>query len=487
MAMKKYQTRLTVELLEARDLLAPLAGGYTPAQIRHAYGYDQIPWDGNGETIAIVDAYDDPWIGRDLQRFDQAFGLPDPLNFTKVDQNGGTHFSWNTSWSGEISMDVEWAHAIAPRANILLVEAYTPDNLDAAVDYARHQPGVVAVSMSYGSYEDGVVNDALYTTPPGHIGGYGLPGGITFVAATGDLGVPGTGYPAYSPNVLAVGGTSLFLDGAGNWLDEQGWSFSGGGISLVEREPAYQLGVQATGMRTIPDVAYNADPNTGFWVYDTGSRGWIVEGGTSAGAPQWAAMIALADQVRNVEIGAGSLDGSTQTLPAIYSPLMAGDYTDITVGFNWFIIPYTNPPIIAGVGSFCQPGYDLVTGLGSPWAPWVVNDLAGAPGPSPGPGGAAKGDIHAIPSEAAVSSLAFNPVQAVPIALKAVDTVFAESSTPLDVISKPDALPLETVVTDRPTNREVRITPRASLSHFRAASVHERDLASLAGLGLEDL
>jgi subtilase family serine protease len=221
--MRNQQAQLNVERLEARDLLAPLTG-YTPAQIRHAYGFDQMWLDGRGVTIAIVDAYDDPKIGRDLTRFDRAFGLPDPPSFTKVDQFGGTHFSWNDSWSGEISLDVEWAHAIAPQADILLVEAKSNSNqdLDTAVDYARNQPGVVAVSMSYGAGEVPfeIARDDLFTTPAGHIGGFGLPGGINFVAATGDSGAPG-GYPAYSPNVLSVGGTSLFLDGAGNYLDEK--------------------------------------------------------------------------------------------------------------------------------------------------------------------------------------------------------------------------------------------------------------------------
>src|SRR5262249_22919227 len=154
------------------------------------------------------------------------------------------------------------------------------------------------------------------TTPAGHVGGYGLPGGVTFVASTGDNGAP-AGYPSYSPNVVGVGGTSLYLDGAGNWIDEQGWSGSGGGISQVEAEPAYQYSVQGTGMRTAPDVSYDADPNTGFYVYTTvGGNGWSVIGGTSAGAPQWSALVALADQWRAQAYGVGSLDGPNETLPA---------------------------------------------------------------------------------------------------------------------------------------------------------------------------
>jgi subtilase family serine protease len=260
---------------------------------------------------------------------------------------------------------VEWAHAIAPEANILLVEANSNSFADlyTAVDYARHQPGVVTVSMSFGSgevsFEPNI--DTILTTPAGHIGGWGLPGGVTFVASTGDNGAPG-GYPAYSPNVVAVGGTSLYLDDSGNYLGEAGWSGSGGGISQLEPEPAYQYSVQNTGARTIPDVSYNADPDTGVWIYNTvGSNGWSVIGGISAGAPQWAALMALADQGRAYLFGAGSLDRATETLPALYTSQMRGDFFEVTDGYN---------------GYYAGSGYDLVTGLGSPYAPWVVSDLA---------------------------------------------------------------------------------------------------------------
>src|SRR5262249_6165498 len=233
-----------------------------------------------------------------------AVQLHHPQQFTKVNQDGGTTFPEvaNTDWARAIALGVEWAHAIAPGANILLVEANAASDADlyTAVDYARHQPGVVAVSMGWGSNEFSFEArfDSFLTTPDGHVGGSGLPGGITFVASTGSKGAPGK-YPAYSPNVLAVGGTSLYLDELGNYQGEDGWSRSGGGISWYESEPAYQASVQSTGKRTIPDVSYNADPQTGFWIYDSvGSDGWWIFAGTSAGATQWAALIALADQQR---------------------------------------------------------------------------------------------------------------------------------------------------------------------------------------------
>jgi subtilase family serine protease len=437
---KQRQTCLNVERLEARQLLT----GYTPAQISHAYGFDQWALDGSGQTIAIVDAYDDPNIVSDLKYFDQYFGLPDPPSFVKVNQSGGTSFpKADRGWSREITLDVEWAHAIAPQANILLVEANSNyDDLYTAVDFARRQPGVVTVSMSFGGKEGSweANADNILTTPAGHIGGSGLPGGITFVASTGDSGAP-AGYPAYSPNVLAVGGTSLTLDDAGNYLGESGWSKSGGGISTIEPEPAYQYSVQNTGARTCPDVSYNADPNTGFWIYDTmGYNGWQVLGGTSAGAPQWAALMALVDQARAYYLGAGSLDGPTQTLPAIYSPQMSSDFYDVTTGSN---------------GYSAGPGYDLVTGLGSPYAPSVIYDLAVVGFNSPAPAGAAQPSQFETLQEGAVSAAVIDQLQAMPASKSVVDALFVESGVQSPPVSRTDLQPVQTVLSDLPAANEI--------------------------------
>ncbi len=440
--MRTQRTRLNVEHLEARELLSV---AYTPAQIRHAYGVDQLGIDGTGQTIAIVDAYDDPTIASDLHAFDQTFGIPDPPNFAKVNEFGGKILPRpDAGWSGEISLDVEWAHAIAPGANILLVEATTNNNNDLAqaVDFARKQPGVVTVSMSFGGGESSseTLGDSLFTTPSGHIGGFGLPGGITFVASTGDQGAPG-GYPAYSPNVLAVGGTSLYTDSQGNYLFETGWSNGGGGISQVEPEPAYQYSVQNTGARTIPDVAYNADPNTGVYILSSfGSGGWVVEGGTSAGAPQWAALMALADEGRAILTGAGSLDGATQTLPAIYNPQMSGDFNDVTFGYN---------------GYFAGPGYDLVTGLGSPYAPAVVYDLAVSGFDSPPPGAAPQSPTFtAFPNDAG-ALLAAKPVASIQEIKPVIDAVFASPDSTVVTAAKVDLVPLTPVSTNQVTPNHV--------------------------------
>jgi autotransporter-associated beta strand protein len=335
--------------------------GLSPSQIRHAYGFEQILFnndsvtgDGTGQTIAIVDAYNNPQIANDLSQFDATFGIAAPPSFTKVAQDGSAHFPLgNTGWGFEEAIDVEWAHAIAPGAAILLVEANSAQlqDLDTAVDYARQQTGVVVVSMSYGNpeFSGETSDDAFFTTPTGHAG-------VTFVAATGDHGKPGY-YPAMSPNVVAVGGTVLTTDSAGDYLGETGWGGSGGGISQYETQPTYQAGVvtQSSTNRTIPDVAMDSAPPSGVSVYDAYSEGaatpWVDAAGTSVAAPCWSATIAVADQGRTVA-GLGTLDGPTETLPALYQ-LSSQAFHDITKGNNGFA---------AG------PGYDLVTGLGTPVA-----------------------------------------------------------------------------------------------------------------------
>ncbi|MCE5269039.1 MAG: S53 family peptidase [Planctomycetaceae bacterium] len=348
--------------------------GLTPTQVLHAYGFDKIAFnngtvvgDGTGTTIAIVDAYDDPRIAYDLHQFNVAYGLPDTV-FTKVNQYGGTAYpTANAGWAAEIALDVEWAHAIAPGANILLVEANSASYSDmlTAVNYARNYAGVVAVSMSWtgGDFASETTLDGYFTTPSNHCG-------VTFLAASGDTGAP-VGYPAISPNVVAVGGTTLSIDSQGNYIGESGWSGSGGGLSRYERLPTYQRTIvtQSGTYRANPDVAYDSDPYSGFSVYDTynnsASSPWAQWGGTSAAAPQWAALIAIADQGRMLA-GKDSLDGASQTLPLLYS-LSTADFHDITTGMST-----GNPRYSAAVG------FDLVTGRGSPVANLIVADLVGS-------------------------------------------------------------------------------------------------------------
>ncbi len=340
----------------------PTPRGYTPAQVASAYGVNQIAFqngtlvgNGSGQTIAIVDAYDDPNIAADLHTFDQTFGLADPPSFSKLNQNGGTALpAANAGWSEEMALDVEWAHAMAPGANILLVEANSSSFTDllAAVDVARQASGVSVVSMSWGSSEFSSETqfDSHFTTPAGHTP-------VSFFASAGDSGA-GAMWPAASPNVIAVGGTSLNLAG-NSYASESGWSGSGGGFSQFEAEPAAQRSVQTNGVRSVPDVGYDANPNTGFDVYDTmavnGRTGWFQIGGTSAGAPQWAALFAIANQGR-AAAGQSAVAGSPST---IYN-LPSGDFHDVVGGSN---------------GYTAGTGYDLVTGRGTPIANAVVHDL----------------------------------------------------------------------------------------------------------------
>ena len=367
----------------------PTPTGLTPAQVATAYGLNAITFNGGaitgtgaGQTIAIVDAYDDPNIVADLKIFDTTFGLSSNDGtgaFALTEYKMAASIAADSGWSLEIALDVEWAHAMAPGAHILLVEAKSASITDllSAVDYARNASGVVAVSMSWGSSEfsSEATYDSHFLTPTGHIGGSGLAGGVTFVTASGDAGAPAE-WPAVSPNVVAVGGTTLTVGAGGSYASETAWSGSGGGISKYESKPAYQVSETLSGTkRGNPDVAYDANPSSGFAVYDSlaysGRSGWFNVGGTSAGAPQWAALVAIADQGRALA-GKGALDGVGQTLPAIYS-VAAADFHDITSGSN---------------GYKAGAGYDLATGRGTPRANLLVLDLVNATGviaPAPPP------------------------------------------------------------------------------------------------------
>jgi subtilase family serine protease len=327
---------------------------YMPAQIKQAYGFDQVsftrslslnghpiyftvPGDGSGQTIAIVDAYDDPSIFSDVNTFDQTFSVSQ-YDSRSLYNAYGSSSSWLTKvtpegtppvssvWSPEIALDVEWAHAIAPGAKIMLIEAKSAYDSDmyGAVDYARRQSGVGVVSMSWGrgEFSGETSYDGYFTSQNGQ--------GITFIASSGDF--PGVQYPSGSPNVLAIGGTSLYLNG-NSYNSESIWGSSGGGVSAYEPKPSYQVYISGS-MRAVPDAAYDADPNTGFYVYDrTGGSGWYAVGGTSAGAPQWAALIAIANEGRAWN-GLGTLNGPTQTLPAVEEYLPLSDFHFIGGHYN---------------------------------------------------------------------------------------------------------------------------------------------------------
>jgi len=343
---RRTKFRPIVEGLDDRCL--PSVTGLTPAQVATAYGLRGLTFgtraaNGSGQKIAIVDAYNDPNIKTELAVFDSAFNLPRPPSLTVVGQTGTSALPSNDAvWALEEALDVEWAHALAPGASIVLVEANSasvPD-LMAAVNVAKRISRVSVIAMSWGVSEFSceTAYDSVFTTP-----------GVTFVAGSGDTGsFGGPLWPASSPNVLAVGGTTLQVNTSGNYLGETAWSGSGGGISTIEQEPSYQASVQSTG-RSTPDVAFDADP--GVPIYSQGS--WITVGGTSLGTAAWAGMIAIVDQGRALA-NKGTL-GSTQTLTALYS------------------LPSSAFHTVGGA-------YNTQTGLGSPNGAALVNGLVSSNG-----------------------------------------------------------------------------------------------------------
>jgi subtilase family serine protease len=352
----------------------PSSGSLTPAETRHIYGFDNLPTDlGAGQTIAIVDAYDAATIFNDADVFDKQFNTT--LGGTTSYYTAyGASTNWltkayvnnvkpkaNASWGQEISLDVEWAHAIAPQAKILLVEAASASfaNLLAADDLAVSK-GATVVSNSWGGGES--------STETSYDSHFKNATGVTFVYSSGDSG--NQSYPAESPYVVSVGGTTLTHDSSYNFVSESAWSGSGGGLSAYEATPGYQssLGLAKRGNS---DVSYDANPNTGFAVYDStsyrGSVGWLQFGGTSDAAPQWSALIAIANQER-VAAGKTALDGFSQTLPALYA--LTASNTDGTVPLY---------DVITGSNSVAsaKAGYDLVTGKGTPRrADLVIQALA---------------------------------------------------------------------------------------------------------------
>ncbi|MFJ9755613.1 carboxypeptidase regulatory-like domain-containing protein [Streptomyces sp. NPDC101149] len=326
--------------------------GFGPADLRDAYG---LPADGGaGKTIAIVDAFDNPNAEVDLAVYRAQYGLPACTSangcFTKVDQRGGTDYpAPDAGWAGEISLDLDMVSAVAPNARILLVEADKPaiDDLGAAVDQAVAF-GAGYVSNSYGSNYAFYPEDPAESSADAH---YDHPG-VAIVASSGDNRY-GVAYPAASPHVTAVGGTTLTKDAAA----ARGWSESvwnhdgagtGSGCSLYEPKPTFQQDTGCVG-RTVADVSAVADPATGVAVYDTygQSGGWSLAGGTSASAPI----------IAGVYADAGTPVAGTYPNAYPYAGGGAGLH-DVTTGSNG----KCSPAYLCTAGT----GYDGPTGLGTP-------------------------------------------------------------------------------------------------------------------------
>ena len=322
----------------------------------HIQAYLRLSSQGEGETIAIVSAYHAPTLIDDFNAFSFLFGLPgacgtedaDPADCAHVTVSTAPGTRVNEDWALESSLDVQWAHAVAPRANILLIETRDDElrTLMAGVQRALAE-GATIVSMSWGIEEE--PGQQRYD----HI----CAKGAACVVAAGNAG-HSTYYPAASPNTIAVGGTSIHLTSSGEVASETAWAFGSGGSSALERRPRSQAGVIGAPRRGVPDVSFHAEPERGFAVYDSlgigGHGGWFMLGGTSAGAPQWAGIIAAANSLR-VREGKARLTGM-EAQQALYSLGGTNALFDITEGSNGS----------CGVECTAGPGYDFVTGLGSP-------------------------------------------------------------------------------------------------------------------------
>ena len=386
----------------------PMATGsvvttYTPAQIRAAYGMPALPSStssitsaqaaqlGAGQTIYIVDAQSDPNIAAELAAFNRQFGLPGcttatiatdtALPLAAAATSAGCTFSvvyntasgtltssvpaYDSGWATEIALDVQWSHATAPLARIILIEA--PDSslnsLVGAVALANAMgPGVV--SMSFAASEGSWTSQEDPTFAVAN---------MSYLAAAGDAGA-GVNWPAVSPHVLAIGGTSLTYTGSGS-RSETVWSGTGGGVSQYTATPSYQTsavpGMGTPARRSVTDVSFNADPSTGQYVAvispGTSSAGWMSVGGTSLSTPQWAGVLAVSNALRAqaslTPVGAPHtlLYTGISTVAGTY----ASDFADITQGSD-------------GTCSSCyaKTGYDLPTGLGTPNVTALLSSLA---------------------------------------------------------------------------------------------------------------
>lgn len=314
---------------------------YTADDLQAAY---RLPSDllGARQTIAIIDAYDNPNAAADLAVYRKANGLPpcdaDFPCFKKVDQRGGTDYPQaDPGWALEESLDVDMASAICPNCSILLVEAddNSFENLAAAVDEAVAL-GADVVSNSYGGRE--------YSTELADLTEHYRHPGVVVTASTGDWGF-GVSIPAALPGVVAVGGTSLYsIGGARGWA-ETAWAGAGSGCSAYVAKPSWQHD-GSCGKRSVGDVAAVADPATPVAVYDTFSvPGWVAVGGTSASAPIIAGVYALAGNTRSIDAGS-------------YLYAHQRDLYDVTAGTNGFC----NGDLLCTAAR----GYDGPTGLGTP-------------------------------------------------------------------------------------------------------------------------
>lgn len=420
---------------------------FTPQAMQNSYNLASVLAAGNegqGKTIAVIDSFGSATIASDLSNFNTQFGLPHLCGepgaacgpgiptFTILQvqgspppnpppPNNGTGQENHNLWAIEVSLDVEWAHAIAPMANIILVTVPTAEVLGVqgfsqmmnAVQYVvdNHLADVISMSLGAGEGTFSPTASSLLNLRKALIDAQA--NNVTVLASSGDGGTsnalkeptknpglipyPSVGWPASDPLVTAVGGTYLCTDPVtGTTVDsadpptvcqnnpgvrEVGWIDSGGGYSILFPRPAFQntlppgstyvgSSVGAPGpnsqMRGVPDIAFQASSRTGTLVYDGGEGGWFIVGGTSCSAPQWAGLIAIADQIKGSDLG--------YINPYLYqiannAAEYANDFYDVTAGNN----QTTSIP-----GYSASTGWDAVTGLGTPNAANLLPDLIAA-------------------------------------------------------------------------------------------------------------
>jgi subtilase family serine protease len=377
---------------------------YSPQQIRKAYGVTAIlnaGYTGADQTIIIIDSFGSPTIAQDLKTFDAGYGLPDPPSFTVLAPLGTVPFNPNNSdqvgWAAETTLDVEWAHAMAPGANVVLLTSPVsetegvhgmPEFLSLEEYALDHNLGKI-ISQSWGATENTLFDPAGQKVIADFEGFYQAAAqqNVTVLASSGDSGssnveingttyypFPTVGFPASSPFVTAIGGTSLFATESGNYQFEITWNGSGGGVSQQFSEPQYQYLLPASVQQTldnhrgIPDVAYNADPSTTILIYFSflgqNAAGYYSIGGTSEGSPQLAGIVADANQLAGHPLGFLN--------PKLYSLGASGRqsqfFHDITFGSN---------AINDGVpGYSATVGWDFTTGWGTPNLGKLVWELA---------------------------------------------------------------------------------------------------------------
>ncbi|MBO0840680.1 MAG: S53 family peptidase, partial [Sciscionella sp.] len=323
--------------------------GYTPDQLQTAYDTKRLGDDGSGLSVAFVEF--DGYQFNDIAGYDQEFGLAGSTP-TTISVDGADYDNNPGDGQLEVSLDIETVHAIVPKANDLVYEAPNSDQgeIDMAAKIASDDKASV-VSISWGSCEQDTTQTALTGTD--NAIKQGVAEGISYFAASGDdgssdcarsatgPGVNAVDFPASDPNVTGVGGTSLSTGTDGTYSNEVAWSGSGGGVSTLFDQPSYQQPWVTSSKRAVPDVASDADPNTGYAIYSAGQ--WQEVGGTSAATPMWASLGVLANGY--YQSSQGNMD--TQ----LYAGYGGAGWHDINGGSN---------------GSYTAgQGYDAVTGLGS--------------------------------------------------------------------------------------------------------------------------